>query len=68
MESSQNIFIKLENQNEIRTFLDSIKSDTKQIKELFKIYDELILKENTVLKSWTNSIENTNNNLDEIEI
>ena len=68
MEMSQNIFIKLENQKEVKDFLNKIKNESKQIKELFKIYEKLSSKQSSILNNWETSITNIQKKLDEIEI
>lgn len=68
VERKREIFIKLENIDEIVSLLDEIKELEQETKQLFQHYDNISSSENELFENWNNYLEDILQKLDHVTL
>ncbi len=68
IEKKREIFTRIEKVKEISDLIKEIKTNQKQLNDLFTLYDRLNLEENKLFENWNYSLEEVVQKLDYITL
>jgi hypothetical protein len=68
MEKKRDVFIKIEKSDKISQLLGSLKKKRELLKNLFKEYDILMIKENKMYDDLRDKIEDVQNSLNRVNL